>query len=397
MKTFSCSILLSFLIFSLDAGAYETPTDNWIESSPESLGIKSKKVDSLFAQAFEDDATQAVVLIKDGHLIAEQYAEGFNAKSFGTSWSMAKSYYAALIGISIDKGEIKSLDDPVSMYIGNFDDERSKITIRQILNMTSGLEFPEDEHERMFLQPDQLTYAKSIKKEKDPGLRFEYNNVNSMLLGDILFSVTGIKADILLNKRILNPIGINQSTLWKDESGNVLSYCCIDMSARDYSRFGLLFANDGKWGDKQIISKEYIDETFTTVWDFKKDGQSGGGYSLHWWMSKDDEEGKIFNASGKFGQYTFVDRKNGIVFTRITKYLPTTGSQQKWGEFKWLREIPSIETTLKVWRFLEDEGLMNLKDGSIQVPMTRMDGEQKEFRENFFLIVDSVADLSRED
>jgi hypothetical protein len=74
------------------------------------------------------------------------------------------------------------------------------------------------------------------------------------------------KADVLFEERILKPLEINDYTLWKDEKGNVLTYCCVDMSARDYSKLGLLFGRNGVWNDKQIISKEFIDETFQLVW-----------------------------------------------------------------------------------------------------------------------------------
>ena len=108
----------------------------WNEKSPSDLNIDSKKIEHLFDLAFSDDATQSVVLIKDGFLIGERYANGYDKESFGTSWSVAKSFYAALILISIDKGEIQSLDERIGNYI-NFNDERDEITIRQLLNMSS--------------------------------------------------------------------------------------------------------------------------------------------------------------------------------------------------------------------------------------------------------------------
>ena len=116
---------------------------------------------------------------------------------------MAKSYYAALIGISIELGEIKSLDDPVANYLEYYNDERSSITIRDLLDMSSGLEFPEHEHEKMFFQKDHLAYSKNVGVEKDAGIKFEYNNTNSMIIGDILFSVTGKKADQLLSEILI--------------------------------------------------------------------------------------------------------------------------------------------------------------------------------------------------
>ena len=372
------------------------PGDEWTTKSASDLDIDQGKVDRLFDLSFEDDATQAVVLIKDGYLIGERYAEGFNADSFGTSWSMAKSFYASLIGISIDRGEIKSLDDKVSDYLDYFNDERSDITIRDILNMASGLQFPEHEHELMFFKKDHLAYAKDIGVEKKPNTHFEYNNVNSMLLGDILLVATGKKADELLNERILKPIGAENSTLWRDSSDNVLTYCCIDMSARDYSRFGLLFSRNGKWEQDQIISSDYVNETFTPYWEFTPERFTdlNRGYSLHWWFSKNDDEGQIFNASGKFGQYIFVDRKNDVIFTRITKYFPTTGSKQDWGILERFN-VKDIERFLKISRFLEAIGLLDMDD-DIKTPNTRSEGESEEFYSSYPEIIDAMADLSRD-
>ena len=372
------------------------PGDEWAIKTPKELNINQEKIDHLFNLSFTDDATQAVVLIKDGYLIGERYAEGFDENSFGTSWSMAKSFYASLIGISIDRGEINSLDDKVSDYLEYFNDERSEITIRDILNMASGLQFPEHEHELMFFKQDHLAYAKNVGVEKEPNTLFEYNNVNSMLLGDILLKATGKKADELLNERVLKPIGADKLTLWTDSAENVLTYCCIDMSARDYSRFGLLFSRNGQWNENQIISSDYVDETFTPYWNFtpKRFTDLDRGYSLHWWFSKNDEEGQIFNASGKFGQYIFVDRENDVIFTRITKYFPTSGSKQDWGILERFN-VKDIERFLKISRFLEAIGLLDMED-DIKTPNTRSEGESEEFYESYPKIIDAIADLSRD-
>ena len=372
------------------------PGDEWATKTPSELNIHQDKVDHLFDLSFDDDATQAVVLIKDGYLIGERYAEGFDKNSFGTSWSMAKSFYASLIGISIERGEINSLDDKVSDYLEYFNDDRTEITIRDLLNMASGLQFPEHEHELMFFKQDHLAYAKNIGVEKEPNTLFEYNNVNSMLLGDILLKATGKKADELLNERVLQPIGADKLTLWRDSAENVLTYCCVDMSARDYSRFGLLFSRNGQWNDNQIISSDYVDETFTPYWNFtpKRFTDLDRGYTLHWWFSKNDEEGQIFNASGKFGQYIFVDQENDVIFTRITKYFPTSGSKQDWGILERFN-VKDIERFLKISRFLEAIGLLDMED-DIKTPNTRSEGESEEFYESYPEIIDAIADLSRD-
>ena len=389
--------LLFFIFHNSFAESLEFPNSDWTQKNPSEVNVSQKKVKALFDLSFADSATQAVVLIKDGYLIGERYAEEFDASSFGTSWSMAKSFYAALIGISIDRGEIGGLDDKVGLYLDYFNDERSEVTIRNLLIMSSGLEYPENQHENMFFLYDQLDYSQQIGMEKEPGTLFEYNNVDSMLLGDILQKVTGKRADELLIERIFSKIGINNFTLWKDGAGNVLTYCCIDMSARDFSKFGLLFSRNGNWDGEEIISKDFVDETFTQVWDVTPQWwtDSERGYSLHWWVSKNDEEGSIFNASGKYGQYIFVDRKNDIIFTRITKYYPTLGSVQNWGLFNRYNKIKDVDRLVNLLQFYIDNNLLDLSK-DIESPLTLDDGYSKEFYENYGEIIDSIANLSRD-
>ena len=386
-----------FFISSVNSSEVYYPNDTWEVVSPESQNINSSRVQKLIDMSFEDDATMSVVIIKNGKIIGEQYAEGYDSDSYGTSWSMAKSFYAALIGISIEEGEINSLDDPVAEYLDYFNDDRSDITIRDLLDMSSGLEYPEHQHEKMFFRKDHLQYSKDIGVEKPAGTKFEYNNINSMLLGDILFEVTGLKADTLLRERILNHIGNSDYKLWRDESGNVLTYCCIDMSAREYSRFGLLFARNGNWEGNQLISEDFVNETFQTVWETPSWWtNSKRYYSLHWWVSKYDDESKIFNASGRFGQYIFVDRENDLIFTRLTKYNDLDyGSVQKWGILGYIVSWMGVETAIGVSRFLINTGIIK-RSTNVNTPNTEAEGSSKEFYEQYGEIVDAMADLSRD-
>ncbi|MCT2529737.1 beta-lactamase family protein [SAR92 clade bacterium H921] len=372
------------------------PDQQWLEVSPADVQVAQRKIDRLFNLSFDDSATQGVVLIKNGKLVGERYADGFNKNSYGTSWSMAKSFYAALIGISIDRGEIKHLDEPVANYLEYFNDERKDITIRDLLNMTSGLEFPEHEHENMFFSADHLNYARSVGVEKEAGLTFEYNNVNSMLLADILLQATGIAADTLLRQRIFNKIGIDDATIWQDSVGTPLTYCCIDTTARQYSRFGLLFARSGSWRGEQIISKNFVDTTFSKVWDSENSENiaHNRGYSMHWWISRHDDRAVIFNASGKFGQYIFIDRANDVVFTRITKYYPTKGSKQEWGNLKYINWLGSINFRIALAGFLDALGLIDIK-GDLSTPATFESGTSKQFYDNYTAIVDAFIDIGQ--
>ena len=307
--------LLSSLIVSINLGAFE----DLEVKDPNVLGINQSDIDTLFDLSFEDDSTQSVTLLKNGYLIGERYANGFDKDSFGTSWSMAKSFYAALILISIDKGEIKSLDQKVSDFLPYFDDDRSVITIRQILNMSSGLQYPDHQHETMFFRKDHLKYSRNVKLEKEPDTLFEYNNVNSMLLGEILETATGKKADILLEERILNKIGVEKKTLWRDEAQNILTYCCIDMTARDFLKIGQLLLNDGLWNGERILSSAYVQQI--------KDLTT---YGLKFWYtpeaifsSPNPSFNKLISAVGFDGQYVFIDFENKMLISRNSLYYPS--------------------------------------------------------------------------
>jgi len=390
-------LLLTLLSVNLHGQNIEAyPAQEWSEIAAADAQLDQTKIDRLFDLSFQDSATQGVVLIKNGLLVGERYADGFSTDSYGTSWSMAKSFYAALIGISIDRGEIISLDDPVALYLEYFNDERRDITLRDLLNMTSGLDFPDHEHEDMFFSADHLDYARNVGVEKQAGVMFEYNNVNSMLLADILLQATGVAADTLLRERIFDKIGLDDVTLWQDSAGNPLTYCCVDTTARQYARFGLLFARDGNWNGEQIIPKQFVDETFSKVWDSLNSDTiaQDRGYSLHWWISRHDDQAVIFNASGKFGQYIFIDRTNDIVFTRITKYHSTGGSKQDWGALKYINWFGTVNFRIALAGFLDSMGIIKI-EGDIATPVTFEDGTSKEFFTNYSTIVDALIDISQ--
>ena len=377
------------------------PGDAWETKNHDEVGLDKLKIEELFELTFSDDATMSAVLIKDGYIIKEQYAEGFNENSYGTSWSTAKSFYAALVGISLDKGEIDSLDDPVAKYVPLYNEGKKKdITIRQILNMTSGLEFPSHEHEMMFFEPDHLAYAYEVGVEDEPGKVFQYNNVNSMLMGEILKGATGKTAKQLIEERLFSKIGLKNYTAWEDKAGNTLTYCCLDMSARDYSRFGILFSRDGNWNGEQVISKNYVDESLKLYWGSTPSmgwmHSDTRGYSLQWWISKYDDEAKIYNTSGKFGQFVFIDKERDIIFTRITKYRPIEGDVQDWGPLGYLRFLGSVDRAINFSRFLIWLGLIDIDGGSVVIPYTEADGESKEFYENYVKIVERIADLEED-
>jgi len=401
MRLLITLLISSFTIAEASAEAY-FPGNTWEARTAQELNLNEEQLDKLFELTFNDQATMGAVLIKDGYIVKEQYADGFDQNSYGTSWSTAKSFYAALIGISLDRGEINSLDDPISKYVKEYDtSEKKDITIRQILNMTSGLEFPSHEHEKMFFEDDHMEYALKVDVESEPGAKFEYNNVNSMLMAEILRNATGKTAKTLIDERIFSKIGLDDYIAWEDSAGNTLTYCCLDMSARDYSRFGLLFSRDGNWNGEKIISKDYVDESLKLYWGSTPSmgwiHSDTRGYSLQWWVSKYDDQAKIYNTSGKFGQFVFIDKERDIIFTRITKYYPTSGEVQNFGPLRFLKFLGSVDAAVGVARFFNNIGLIKFSGGNVQTPVTLEEGESKEFYEQYIEIVDTLATLEADE
>ena len=172
------------------------------------------------------------------------------------------------------------------------------------------------------------------------------------------------------------------------------------MSARDYSRFGILFSRDGNWNGEQVISKNYVDESLKLYWGSTPSmgwmHSYTRGYSLQWWISKYDDEAKIYNTSGKFGQFVFIDKERDIIFTRITKYRPVEGDVQDWGPLGYLRFLGSVDRAINFSRFLIWLGLIDIDGGSVVIPYTEADGESKEFYENYVKIVERIADLEED-
>jgi hypothetical protein len=115
---------------------------------------------------------------------------------------------------------------------------------------------------------------------------------------------------------------------------------------------------------------------------------------MHWWISRYDDEAIIFNASGKFGQYVFVDRANDIIFTRITKYQPGDGSIQDWGFLKYINWIGNVNFRIALAEFLDSIGVIDLR-GNIKTPVTLTNGTSKEFYANYTDIMDALVEISR--
>ena len=280
-----------------------------------SVGVSQAKVDVVLNHIFTDAATQTVLVSKNGVVIGERYADGYGANSLGTSWSVAKSFYSAAIGVAIAEGHFSSVSEKASVVLDEFvGTDKEHITLEQILRMRSGLAA----NTNVFFSGDQTAHALANTLTRAPDSAFNYSNANSQLFEPLLRRATGLDAHNYLSQKILQPIGIDLASvgLWMDETGTQpMTYCCIDMRADDFLRFGLLYAQEGRWDGVQVVPQSYVAASLNPV----------GFYGYQWWAMNQTYfnravSGDIRSAIGLHGQRILISPNSGIVVVVLTKY-----------------------------------------------------------------------------
>ena len=299
-----------------DAPAVLQPAWDFAPALAEQVGTNQAAVNGVIDHIFTDTAVQAVLVTKDGYLIGERYSQGYGPDSLGTSWSVAKSFYSAAIGVAIDEGHIASVDQKASDIITEWQGTaKANVTLHHMLQMRSGY----SAFDNVFFETDQTAYAIDRPIVRAPGAQFAYSNANSQLFETILRRTTGLSAHDYLSQKILAPIDIDLKAvgLWFDAAGiNPLTYCCIDMKAADFARFGLLYARDGQWRGNQILPAEYVASSLT----------ANGWYGYQWWIlnaayfSEESAAIEVAAAQGLNGQYIFVWPEEDVVIVVLSQY-----------------------------------------------------------------------------
>ena len=316
-----------------------------------------------------DPATQALIVSHKGNIILEQYGNGYSKTDFVTSQSIAKAFYAVLFGVAIEKGLLDDLDQPISDYLPEWkNDKRGEITIRNLLEMKSGLYRSESWNEEMFLSRNNLDFALSVELVKEPGEIFEYNNVNTALLGPVIEKIYNASPHEVLKKEILNPLEITEYGLWKDHSLNDITFHGIDLAPLDFIKFGQLYAQKGSWEGKQLVNKAFMEQSMQPI-------SEGPGelYGMHTSIRKMSENKRLLVKEGFNGQYLFVIPEENLVAVKFTKYLHNRENGYVislgpmdyllWLPFSWLKAIGEA--------FAGDgESDPEESDGSINMPAT---------------------------
>jgi CubicO group peptidase (beta-lactamase class C family) len=271
-----------------------------------------------------ETGTLAFVIVDDDRLVYERYYGGADRRTRHTSFSVAKSFLSTLVGIAIDEGLIGSVTDPITEYVPELLDRDPRfeaITLKDLLSMSSGLRYEEQELPLPWGDDIDTYYGTDLRTLAledteivgPPGRVWHYNNYNPLLIGMVLERATGTSVAEYMSTRLWQPLGAEVDATWSldsEDSGFEKMESGLNAAAVDYARFGQLFLHEGEWSGSRIVSREWV--AAATAADASTD--PAWHYQYYWWL--DTERAERFYALGNFGQYIYVAPDAGAVIVR---------------------------------------------------------------------------------
>ncbi len=286
--------------------------------------------------------TTSFIVIKDDAILYEGYFNGYERDSIVTSFSVAKSFTSALVGMAIDDGYIGSVDDRMIDYLPELKGRGfDELTIRHVLLMSSGIQYLTDDElpplkeifqftdEGMsYTYPDRRSLVLQVKPDGKPlGSEFNYNNYYPILLGMILERTTGHSPSEYLQEKIWQPLGMEYPASWSvdnEKDGMELMESGINARAIDFAKFGRLFLNNGNWNGTQIIPSDWVIESTSPdpkddrVWHSYAEWKEANGYYKYQWWGRTNPDGSYhYTALGHLGQFVFVAPQENMIIVRF--------------------------------------------------------------------------------
>lgn len=288
-----------------------------------------------FDQFLTDSKTTAFLIVRDGVLVTEWYAEDRDPDALHNSFSVTKSVMSTTIGMAIEDGHISSINDPITDYVPELlqqDPRFGEITLRHLITMTSGIAY--DEEGRSPYADEVNTYfGTDLRRSaitnpiivEEPGQTWLYNNYNPQLLGMALERATGMTISEYMSQSWWGPMGAEADASWSVDS----FYNRFEQSAhgfnarpRDLARFGLMFANGGIVDGEQVVPRDWVDEaTAPTNVSIGDNDFLEQNYNYFWWVLPDGR----YWAQGNLGQYVFVSPDDSTVIVRMGRDEGSTG------------------------------------------------------------------------
>ena len=321
------------------APALHTDTIAWPMGNklPDTLptGINYEKLNKTIAYAFEEPGedklrkTRAIVVIHDGKLISEKYADGFDEKSKQIGWSMSKSITNALVGILVKQGKLKINEiAPVSSWKN---DERNKITLNDLMHMSSGLDWeenyagPSGATNMLFKKKDMGVYAASVAAKHEAGKVFYYSSGTTNIISRIIHETIGDEKYYRFpSEELFNKLGMYSMVMEADAGGTFVGSSYSFATARDWARFGMLYVTDGVWQNERILPEGWVKYSSTPT-----TGAMLGEYGAQFWLNAgapDNPEHRTYpdvptdllRASGYEGQNVFIIPSKKLVVVKLS-------------------------------------------------------------------------------
>ncbi|MBU0747783.1 MAG: beta-lactamase family protein [Gammaproteobacteria bacterium] len=267
-----------------------------------------------------EQRSAALLILHDGKVRLERYGLGFDKDGRWTSFSVAKSFTSTLVGAALKDGFIQSLDDKVSAYIPDlkgsaYDD----VSVRQLLTMTSGVRWNENygdpnsdvarfnNHTPEAGVDALVSYMRQLPREAPAGTRWLYSTGETNLVGILVSQATKKPLADYLAEKVWQPVGMEQQATWLlNKTGQEISGCCLQASARDFARFGQFILNSATVNGQSIVPDGWMADATTSRTPI---GQPGRGYGYQWWTYDTGS----FSARGIFGQGIFIDPARKLV------------------------------------------------------------------------------------
>jgi CubicO group peptidase (beta-lactamase class C family) len=287
--------------------AADGPANDWSTASPESQGLDSVVLAELLDHVRSRNLPlHSLLLIRRGHLVLDAAFYPYEPDRPHDVASVTKSVVSVLVGIAIDKGLLRSVDEPVVSLLPGaaaaaLDPRKQRLTIAHLLTMTSGLdcgfEPGEQQLAAMRKSEDWAAFALALPMRAAPGARYAYCSCNNHLLSAVLSAQTGESALTFARKHLFEPLGIREVIWPADPKGRSHGWGDLHLFPRDLARIAYLYLRGGRWNGRQIVSEQWVRRSITPQVRVR----DGVGYGYSWWLNT-TRQPPVFEAVGRGGQ-----------------------------------------------------------------------------------------------
>lgn len=298
-----------------------------LSRAPSEIDVSYRYLDDAWntSRFMESNRVAGLIVVHKGRILLERYGLGNDENSKWTSFSVAKSITSTLVGAALRDGFIKSVNEEIVRYLPALKSSPlSKVTIRDLLRMSSGMKWNEsyldpnsdiNKHIAIFAARNQpgalLRHMATLPQADPPGSVFQYKTGDSHIIAEVLAAAIGGPLSPYLSERIWTPFGMEKDGYWLLTATDGLEWGGANISAtlRDYARFGQFFMEGGVAKGRQVLPDNWLAEATQRSAPRVADGRNPF-YGYQWWGGPGD---KAFHARGVFGQQIFIDPDKSLV------------------------------------------------------------------------------------